>query len=120
MQVSKPEIICKLEEMINNGKRVLVFDCDDEMLLRLSCEYLEDRDISKCEIWYCMKGVENCSARLITRKQMDDVLKIYRMYDFSDKVSVISNSIQYGSMFNYVKNGILSKKEMVEALLYKF
>ena len=41
------------------------------------------------------------------------------MYDFSDKVDVIADSPQYASMLNYVKTGILSKEEMIEALLYK-
>ena len=41
------------------------------------------------------------------------------MYDFSDKVSIISDTDQYGCLFNYVKTGILTKQEMVDALLYK-
>ena len=50
---------------------------------------------------------------------MDEILNFYRMYDFSDKITVISDSDQFGSLINYVKTGILTKQEMVDALLYK-
>ena len=38
------------------------------------------------------------------------------MYEYTDELSVIKDSTQYPSMLNYVKTGLLTKEEMIEAL----
>ena len=42
--------------------------------------------------------------------------KYYYMYEYTDELSVIKDSTQYPSMLNYVKTGLLTKEEMIEAL----
>lgn len=116
----KSEIICQLEKQMNDGKRVLIFDCQDVGLFMLLFKGIEKRSLSNIEIWHSLEDLtENGFSRRITTEQMDEVLKIYRLYDFSNKIAVISEEVQYGSLFNYVKNGILTAEEMVDAILYK-
>ena len=42
--------------------------------------------------------------------------KNYYMYEYTDELSVIKDDPQYPSMLNYVKTGLLTKEEMIEAL----
>ena len=118
--VFKSEAVCRLEKFINDGKKVLIFDADDLDILHLIYYGLKYQEITDVEIWHCIEEASDYKySTYITRKEMDEILEIYNMYDFSDKVIVVSNSNQYGSLFNYVKTGILTKQEMVDSLLYK-
>ena len=49
----------------------------------------------------------------------DEFISLFHTYEFSDRISVLERSSQYGTLFNYVKTGILTEQEMVDALLYK-
>ena len=113
--INKSNALYRLDNAISHGRRVFVFDCNDLELLSILREELVNRNISDMEIW---QNIEYASDHVL-RSDMDEVIEMYRMYDFSDKVFVISDSEQFGSMFNYVKSGILSKEEMVDALLCK-
>ncbi|MBQ3797423.1 MAG: hypothetical protein II842_14320 [Butyrivibrio sp.] len=42
--------------------------------------------------------------------------KYYYLYEYTDELSVIKDSLQYPSMLNYVKTGLLTKEELIEAL----
>ena len=46
----------------------------------------------------------------------DNFNKYYYMYEYTDDLEVISDNPQYPSMLNYVKTGLLTKEEMIEAL----
>ncbi len=118
--INKSEIIYNLERQISDTKKsILIVDHDDMEVLSLICKRIVDLQRSDIEVWHCT-GLEfhGEAVKVIQRNEMDEILKLYRLYDFSDKVTVISNSDQYGSLFNYVKNELLTKEEMVEALLY--
>ncbi len=41
----------------------------------------------------------------------------YFMYEYTDEIEVILDNPLYPSMLNYVKTGLLTKEEMVEALV---
>ena len=117
--VFKSEAICRLEKFINDGKKVLIFDADDLDILHLIYDGLKYQEITDVEIWHCIEEASDYKyLTYIMRKEMDEILETYNMYDFSDKVIVVSNSNQYGCLFNYVKTGILTKQEMVDSLLY--
>lgn len=58
-------------------------------------KYIEDNKI-ECEIVYG-----------------DDM---YRVYEYTDKCILISDRSQYPSMINYVRTGLLTEEEMIEAL----
>lgn len=118
--VFKTEAVCRLENLIGDGKKVFVYGHNDMGILHLIYEGLKKKKTSNVEILQCIGESSNYEySTYVTRKEMDEILEIYHMYDFSDKVSVVSEPDQYGNLFNYVKNGILTKQEMVDALLYK-
>lgn len=50
-------------------------------------------------------------------ENLEIVNKYYFLYEYTNKVTLISDNPQYPSMLNYVKTGILTEEEMIEALL---
>lgn len=46
----------------------------------------------------------------------DNFNKYYYLYEYTDDIDVIIDTPQYPSMLNYVKSGLLTKEEMIEAL----
>ena len=109
-----------LETLISNGVQILVIDQDDEKLISLIRERIHSRNANTIEVWHCIEErIPFSGERLLTKKQMERVLELYHLYDFSDKVTVLSSNVQYASMVNYVKTGLLTMEGMVEALLGK-
>lgn len=116
--VSKTEIVCELEQKISEGKRIFLLNQYDEKLLGLLCKGIKEHDLWDAEVWHCMDDASGYyQAQRISRKEMDEVREMYFMYDFSDRVSVISDTSQYGSLFNYLENGVITIEDMMEALL---
>ncbi len=83
-----------------NGKRRLVYMAEDF--------FLKDRALN------ILKKLEDKGVEIV-----DDpaALELYRMYEFCDKFIVLSESEQYGSIWNYVKKGMISPEEALDAVL---
>lgn len=54
--------------------------------------------------------------RQITIEQQAELLKVYHMYEFSDRFRVVSRDSRFGSIWNYVDAGILTEREALEAI----
>lgn len=114
------EIREKLNASISGGNRVILFDCDSLDFMHILCEKLALKNNPDVEIWQSIEAKSNNKqTKYVSKEIVDIAVDIYNMYDFSDKVFVVSRPDQYGSLFNYVKTGILTSQEMVDALLYK-
>ncbi len=117
----KSRIICSMENLINTGKKIIIYDCSDEGLLESLYADIKDRKMNEIEIWHNLKeNNQYNSLRWITREEMDEIIDIYRLYDFSDKVMLINTTSQYGSLFNYINENLLTKDEVSEAILHKY
>ncbi len=55
--------------------------------------------------------------RKISEEEMDLLLQLYRTYEVSDRILLFSVDPNYGSMWNYVKSGIASQEEILQAML---
>lgn len=66
------------------------------------------------EMGYLCKGFRDTND-----KQLYEFKKYYYLYEYSDNIQLITDNPQYPSMLNYVKTGILTEEEMIQALLYK-
>ena len=119
MTVCKPKIIHELEKCLNEGKRIIVSYKSNTQIISLICEEIEKRGCNDIEVWYHTALDTTCKqSRAVSKREMDDVLELYHLYDFSDRVFVISDTEQYGSLLNYMKNVISTREEMVDAILY--
>lgn len=56
---------------------------------------------------------------ILDKDDLKNIEKYYYLYEYSDDITVITDNPQYPSMLNYVKTGILTEEEMIQALLYK-
>lgn len=56
--------------------------------------------------------------RKISKEEENSILKMYNMYEFSNRISVISHNGHFGSLLNYFETGVLTLKEMFRAMLY--
>ena len=119
MSDKKNVMISELEDRIKAGYEVFLFDSKDAELMKLLCIGSKKQNNRKIEIWHSLDSeMKSGHIRYISRYEMEEILDMYRLYDFSDKFTVISESSQFGSLFNYLKTGVLTKEEMAEALLY--
>ncbi len=63
-------------------------------------------------------GQHHCRMVRLTREDYKTVHSLYHMYEFSDRVRVMEQSGQYGSLENYVHTGLMTMEEMFGALLH--
>ena len=112
------EILHKLKEEMHNGYKILIIFLDDEALIDMVCNELESRGIEYTKIWqFINPNPPNERVRYVSKREMIEVVNLYSMYDFSDKVSILAETAQYGTLFNYIRTGIITKQEMVNVLL---
>ncbi len=113
MTMRESNIVCRLKAIIDAGDKVLLFNSTNLEMLDLLRDIIKGRNDAHYTIF---QSVEK-SFDYVSQSEMGDILDLYRTYDFSDRVFVVSDSNQYGSLYNYVKMGILTKEEMIKALL---
>ena len=110
---------CMLERKINIGKRIFIVIISDMEVITLLYSKAREKLLDRLEIWHSLKSIEsNNNLTYVSEEGMNNIHGWILLYESSDKVSVISDSNQYGTLFNYVKTGILSKEEMADVLLY--
>lgn len=106
---------------INNEKAIIIYNVKKLSLLKKmkskiannadGVEIYVDRDLKQAG--------DNKYIQVISSDEMRDILRLYQMYEFTDKIIVISDNYQYPNMFNYIRQGILTEDELVDALFNK-
>lgn len=65
-------------------------------------------------------GIE-CPERVpyivLSHESTQDLYQLYLTYEFSNRFSVLSGNLQYGTIFNFANSGILTEEEVVMAFL---
>lgn len=108
-----------ISDTLRSGDHLILYCNDDKLLLEFLLEYIQIKS-PKTKVLHCIENIaERGCAQYLNRNMMQDILSLYRLYEFSDKAVTVFDTDQYGSLFNFVKTGILTKQEMVDALLYK-
>ena len=88
---------------IYNIFHIYLFDVKDDMAKNLSYSFSE-----KTGKW----------NEQFSEAEFAAIQKLYHTYEFSDHIHFVALNDQYGSLFNYVKTGLLTEEEMIEALLH--
>lgn len=66
----------------------------------------------------CLKNCNETEYEEIKKYDIEQLKKLYRTYQFSDKFLWVSKkNINYASIFNLVTSGVLTEAEAVQALL---
>ena len=71
--------------------------------------------MKKPEMANVSKG--NIDIQSISEEQYYNIEKLYYTYEFSDHICLLTDNIQYGSLENYILNGLLTEEEVFAALL---
>ena len=59
----------------------------------------------------------NIDILRISDEEYCTIEEMYYMYEFSDRIHLLADSTQYGSLDNYILNGILTEEEAFSALM---
>ena len=94
----KINVVDRLKMKINKNVHIFIFNHGDS-ILKIFCDTIIAND-SKVEIW-CSKDCTVQNERIVnfSEEELNEVLDYYRLYDFSDKVTVITQSEQFGSLW---------------------
>jgi|GEM_PF-2817025 len=122
----RTNVINNLERALNAGKKMLICNIRRKSVLeKLTTIILE----KNCDIllWTIqIDGMEDFLSdeypkvdRILSQIEMDELISLYHLYEFTDKIIFLSEAqCNYPSLMNFVRLGILSEDEMLEALIY--
>lgn len=54
---------------------------------------------------------------VLPAEKYTDLISLYHTYEFSDRFRVVGRSSQYGGLFNYIDNGLLTEAEAFALIL---
>ena len=60
---------------------------------------------------------DNIDIQRISDEEYCKIEELCYMYEFSDRIHLLTESTQYGSLDNYVLNGVLTEEEAFAALM---
>lgn len=116
-----------LEKYIEGYEKVIIFDCKCKKVIDLFNYFINYKDLGKITSKIVILSTEKINVTLqssnvdvcvISKTDLTFLLNIYRMYEFSDRITLISESSQYPSLLNYILTGMLTEEEFIDALLH--
>lgn len=116
--------ICELEKYLLKYDKIFIFESTDEIstqLLEKFCSFLKYNKFEKKIFIMSTFGYEKPEGFdfiRISDTQYNLICKMYYMYEFSGRMHIINKNYSFGSLFNYIKTGVLTEEEMFEAMLY--
>lgn len=63
------------------------------------------------------KHAEKTEWHHVSESEAREILEIYYLYEFSNRIAVVTREQAFGSLWDYVATGLLTEEEMVEAIL---
>lgn len=54
----------------------------------------------------------------VSKEGLSTYGKYYRLYEYTDDICVLEDNPLYPGLINYVKTGLLTKEELIDALEY--
>ncbi len=104
-----------LEKFLYDFDRLIVFnrpcskECEEIIELCTQSELLND---DKILLWIV-------SDNEYEQQNYNMIYSIYHTYQFTDKIHIISDEQQFGSILNYVYTDVITRKELSEILFHK-
>ncbi len=115
----------KIEQAIETYEKIFLFNCRDKQIAKLAedfCRNISCKNLTRKILVMSNAGFPDekiTDYKQLSEEEYNHLYKLYSMYEFSDRVQIITEESQYGSLQNYVKTGLLTEEEMFEALLYE-
>ena len=108
-------MIRMIEMELQRNKKVVVLAQQDSEMLKMMQDMIADNKILNVSIFH---NIKSDIYSFVSEEDIETFLSKYYLFEFSDRLIVISNHVQYGSLLNYLNTGLFTKKEIIEALLY--
>ena len=119
VEVYNNSIVNELEALINEKNWIILFNIDNIALNRAVLAELGSRRMKNYKIWArddIPEFHENVD-RFLTSEEMNKILELFYLYDFSDKVRLITETKNQPTLLNFLNNGLLSENEVASILL---
>ena len=88
--------------------KVFLFDMQESHICWKELEPRLEERICKCDSEI---GIYHNSD-----EQKEDMIKQYLLYEFTDRITLLTDNPAFPSLMNYVDQGILTEQELAEAL----
>ena len=114
----------RLEKDLEEFDRIILVD-EQRVKQEFLDAFYESEDLAAaCRKILILSGAEdkrkgNIVWRHITESEMQDMIKLYHMYEFSNRISLLSWENAFGGLDNLVNTGVLTKEEAIKAFLYE-
>lgn len=111
----------EMYEKIRCGKQIIIYNLADSKLLDKLLKLLILKT-GTVEIWSSVKCRADGDLDLLHVTSIDgleEVIRMYKTYEFTDKIIMVSDDNNYPCIYNYVKQKLITEEEMIEAILSK-
>lgn len=117
----KKETIEKLRKYISEYDSVYVADekiwTYEKFFRLISCQDMKRVLLLVTELKTSMMQKCSIEIRKISFEEYSNIEELYYMYEFSDRIHLLVDNDQYGSLRNYISGGLMTEEETVAALL---
>lgn len=132
--VNESKIVAGLERALNKFDRIILIYSKGvnrgEQLIKLISESAVLKEAEEKVLllsgnhsdnsysyYYYNQDEDKAVKDFLPKENIESILKLYYLYEFSNRIQVISDSACFGSLLEYVDMGILTMEEAVDALL---
>ncbi len=63
------------------------------------------------------KQIHNIVWRYIGEKEAKEIIELYHLYEYSNRIDILEQGQSFGSLLDYISTGLLTKEEMIAAIL---
>ena len=118
--MERRELVRKLQDIIQDYDKILFLKYDISKITDI-CSCYSKKRIKKKALLLSKEKKENClngiDCGFLEAESGAAIQKLYYTYEFSNKFSISSEDNNFGTIWNYVKTGILTSEEALSALL---
>ncbi len=102
---------------------ILAFFCGEMNRKEWAKQFVRSRELKRTskkililsDTEFSYTDSSNYIYRKIGRDEAKEIENLYRMYEFSDRIIMLSESPQYGGLVNYVKTGVMTMEEVIRS-----
>ena len=114
----------RVETYVQKYEKILIFDLQENNnrfffhgLISYITDFLNYQQLIICSKYISeIKNLRN--MEFWSYQEMEEFVALYYTYEFSDRITLISDSGQYSGLLNYLLTGLLTEEEFCRALLY--
>lgn len=117
--MDKKQIISQIEKLLDEYTVIVCKSIINESFLRRIVNLIKKRGLKIKILVDCDSCFDIPEIMKISHEVFDYIVNLYNMYEFTDRIIVLSDETVYPSTINYFSQDILSENEIIEALLYK-